>query len=376
MRQDKDSLLNHVAKAAITGLVADTIKEVASLVATSFSSIIDIGQWDSGYDKVNDILYNLDRKSYNKYKVPTSNKSHHELTNGTSYIIRCKPHSYILVSVYRNAYKGETIFEKRLKISFYGSDRRKIHHKFMKSMNKLTDTGTISLQYMKDNCRYNVLVKDRGFDTVVLRDDIKNRILKGLLNWKSSKQWYNDHQLTYKIGVLLYGPPGTGKTTIIRAISTEFGDAPIFNLDTNNLMMSILQLNLIRNSYTGTFIVMIEDFDMMFHSPDEDDNSIHIDSSKIDENRNAIFQLLDGLYSTEDTIYVATTNHIERLGDALIRAGRFDIVEEIPYFEYKEALRLVQNFGYDEAFLNLLSLQFPVQPSLLQSKIMEYRSKN
>ena len=211
----------------------------------------------------------------------------------------------------------------------------------------------------------------------VLSEEVKHRIIDGLNNWKSSRGWYEKHQLVHKIGVFLYGKPGTGKSTVAKAISTMFENAPILTIDPNNIMSSINGILKMRRKYDGTLIVLIEDFDMFFKSREELEN-IELDigmKKQKDTNQNAIFQLLDGVYSTENTIYIATTNYKDSIDSALIRYGRFDIQEELNYFGYNEALKAIKLLGYDEQVLNKLGLKYPVQPSLLQSMVMEYRAK-
>ena len=58
----------------------------------------------------------------------------------------------------------------------------------------------------------------------------------------------------------------------------------------------------------------------------------------------------------------------------LIRHGRFDIQEELDYFNYEEALKCVKLLGYDVNVLNDLNLEYPIQPSYLQGMIMKYRA--
>ena len=192
-----------------------------------------------------------------------------------------------------------------------------------------------------------------------------------------SKNWYDEHQLVHKIGVFLYGKPGTGKSTVAKAISSMFNNAPILTIDPNNIMNSVNGILKMRKKYDGTIVVLVEDFDMYFKSREEIENvEIGLDQKKQkDFNQNAIFQLLDGVYSTDDTIYVATTNYKDRIDSALIRYGRFDIQEELNYFNREDATKCVKLLGYDENVLDSMNLEYPVQPAYLQSKIMEYRAK-
>jgi hypothetical protein len=94
------------------------------------------------------------------------------------------------------------------------------------------------------------------------------------------------------------------------------------------------------------------------------------------ESQNLVFQMLDGNYSTDDTIYIATTNHIERLDKALIRYGRFDIQEEIKCFDKELTMKFLNQFGYGEGFFNkyLTDDDLPIQPAKLQAMIMKHRS--
>lgn len=80
------------------------------------------------------------------------------------------------------------------------------------------------------------------------------------------------------------------------------------------------------------------------------------------------------MYSTDDTIYVATTNYKDRIDSALIRYGRFDIQEELNYFNKYNAVKCVKILGYNENILDSMNLEYPVQPAYLQSKVMEYRA--
>jgi chaperone BCS1 len=217
-----------------------------------------------------------------------------------------------------------------------------------------------------------------SFDKIILDENVKLRIVNGLKNWNNSKSWYDEHELVHKIGVFLYGKAGTGKSTIAKAISSMFENAPILTIDPNDIMNSVNGILKMRKRYNGTIIVLIEDFDMYFKSREEIENiQLDIEQKKRkDNNQNAIFQLLDGIYSTDNTIYIATTNYKDRIDSALIRYGRFDIQEELYYFDYDKALECVKLLGYEKKELDSFNLEYPVQPAYLQSRIMELRANN
>ena len=372
-----DSIIKQIVTGIAVSLGVTAVTSTFQIVKSLKMSTIDVGEWDNSYNNINKMLYKLKPDAYIKHRTPTTNKDFYELSEDVSYFVPLKNKNYIKVETYRN--KSEKTFypEHRLKVQFFGKERYRYREEFLKNALKITDDKHIRVQYLNEY-EMSCDVIPHSFDNIVLNDKVKNNIVGGLSNWNSSKDWYENHQLVHKIGVLLYGRAGTGKSTVAKAISVMFNNAPILTIDTNNIMNSVNGILKMRKKYDGTIIVLIEDFDMYFKSREEVENiEIGFEQKKQkDFNQNAIFQLLDGVYSTDDTIYIATTNYKDRIDSALIRYGRFDIQEELDYFNENEALECVELLGYDKEVLENMKLEYPVQPSYLQSKIMEYRANN
>ena len=122
-----------------------------------------------------------------------------------------------------------------------------------------------------------------------------------------------------------------------------FNRAPILVMDINNIMQSIRSIIKMRERYKGTIIVLIEDIDMYFpkqvdridNEQDNPDPNKEAEERTNKINQNAIFQLLDGVYSTDDTIYIATTNYKDKLDSALIRCALYDAVGSIFRKDYQ-----------------------------------------
>lgn len=372
-----DSVIKQIVTGVAVSLGITAVTSTFQIIKSLKVSTIDVGEWDDSYNNINKMLYKLKPDAYIKHRTPTTNKDFYELSEGVSYFIPLKNKNYIKVETYRN--KSEKTFypEHRLKVQFFGKERYKHREEFLRNALKITDDKHIRVQYLNEY-KMSCDVIPHSFDNIVMNDKVKNNIVGGLSNWNSSKDWYENHQLVHKIGVFLYGKAGTGKSTVAKAISVMFNNAPILTIDPNNIMNSINGIFKMRKKYDGTIIVLIEDFDMYFKSREEVENiEIGFEQKKQKEfNQNAIFQLLDGVYSTDDTIYIATTNYKDRIDSALIRYGRFDIQEELDYFNEDEALECVELLGYDKEVLENMKLEYPVQPSYLQSKIMEYRANN
>lgn len=372
-----DSVIKQIVTGIAVSLGVTAVTSTFQIIKSLKMSTIDVGEWDNSYNNINKMLYKLKPDTYIKHRTPTTNKDFYELSEDISYFIPLKNKNYIKVETYRN--KSEKTFypEHRLKVQFFGKERYKHREEFLRNALKITNDKHIRVQYLNEY-EMSCDVIPHSFDNIVLNDKVKNNIVGGLSNWNSSKDWYENHQLVHKIGVFLYGKAGTGKSTVAKAISVMFNNAPILTIDPNNIMNSINGILKMRKKYDGTIIVLIEDFDMYFKSREEVENiEMGFEQKKQkDFNQNAIFQLLDGVYSTDDTIYIATTNYKDRIDSALIRYGRFDIQEELDYFNEDEALECVELLGYDKEVLENMKLEYPVQPSYLQSKIMEYRANN
>lgn len=373
-------MLSHIIGEIAISLGVSVITDVAKTINSATASIISVREWDETYNGINKMLYKLSPKQYEKHRAPSKNKNSYELTSGVRYIVKLKDNNFAMVETTRED-NSKIFFEKSLHIRFIGKNRYLYRNAFLVESAKLTDKKCIPVKYLNE---YGIQcdIIPRSFDSIVLEDSVRHNIVSGLQNWKASRDWYEAHQLVYKIGVFLYGDPGTGKSTIARAISEMFNRAPILVMDINNIMQSIRSIIKMRERYKGTIIVLIEDIDMYFpkqvdridNEQDNPDPNKEAEERTNKINQNAIFQLLDGVYSTDDTIYIATTNYKDKLDSALIRCGRFDIQERLSNLTEDGAKKKVQLLGYDASVLRELNIEYPVQPALLQSKIMEYRA--
>lgn len=130
---------------------------------------------------------------------------------------------------------------------------------------------------------------------------------------------FNQYNFVYKRSTLLYGLPGTGKTVIVNRIAQhiiKLGGVVLFNPDPDDLSTYFEVLDSIQPD-TKLLVVFEEIDETLRHS------------------EQALLHLLDGEVQKNNVIYMATTNHIDRVPDRIIRPGRFSTVLEIKYPDRK-----------------------------------------
>ena len=161
----------------------------------------------------------------------------------------------------------------------------------------------------------------RPFESVVLEEGLSNKILEDVQEFLRARTWYLDRGIPYRRGYLLHGPPGTGKTSFVQALAGM--------LDFNIAMLSLSQrgltddlLNHLLLNVPPKTIVLLEDADAAFSNRRQRDGEGY---SGANVTYSGLLNALDVVASAEERIIFMTTNHIERLDDALIRPGRVDM---------------------------------------------------
>lgn len=139
------------------------------------------------------------------------------------------------------------------------------------------------------------------------------------------QEWYVDRGIPYRRGYLLYGPPGTGKSSFVQALAGEldFGVA-IINLSERG--MTDDKLAHLLTKLPPRTILLLEDADAAFSNRRQVDGE---GFSGMSVTFSGLLNALDGVAAGEERIGFLTTNHIDRLDEALIRPGRVDMTVRI-----------------------------------------------
>jgi chaperone BCS1 len=155
----------------------------------------------------------------------------------------------------------------------------------------------------------------------VLEEGVKERIVDDLKAFLDTRTWYLDRGIPYRRGYLLYGPPGTGKSSFIQALAGEL-DFNIAMLNVNERGLTDDRLNHLLTNIPQRTIVLLEDADAAFVNRRQADAEGYAGPTVT---FSGLLNALDGVGSAEGRIIFLTTNHVERLDEALIRPGRVDL---------------------------------------------------
>ena len=202
-------------------------------------------------------------------------------------------------------------------------------------------------------------------------DDLRNRVEF----FMRRRDWYDSKGIPHTLGIVMYGEPGCGKTSTIKAIANET-KRHIFNIQLSEIKSKEMLKDLFYNDQVFVLhegkretlniplkqrLYVIEDIDAM--------NSVVLKRSakQIEEDKQrqikiqaevehlkqtqgeavakvmmqgkqtddsdildlaTLLNVLDGVRETPGRVILLSTNYPERLDEALVRPGRFDILLE------------------------------------------------
>ncbi|CAG7918055.1 unnamed protein product [Penicillium olsonii] len=164
--------------------------------------------------------------------------------------------------------------------------------------------------------------RKRPLESVILQEGVKERIVEDVNDFIESSSWYHDRGIPYRRGYLLYGPPGTGKSSFIQALAGELDyDIAILNLSERGLTDD--RLNHLLTIVPNRTLVLLEDVDAAFSNRREQSDADGYRGANV--TFSGLLNSLDGVASAEERIIFLTTNHVDRLDEALVRPGRVDM---------------------------------------------------
>lgn len=197
----------------------------------------------------------------------------------------------------------------------------------------------------------NETLKD--FDTLYLRRSDEHKLKSVLTKFNSKKELLKSLGLPNKLCVLLSGLPGVGKSSLIQVLGSylkkdiyylSFGGT----IESNEDLQAVFD-HVIKNCNQG--IIVAEDIDAVgklvhkrevtFNEP----NTVDLLDTREEKLSLAyLLNLLQGTLTPDGLIFVATTNHYDKLDDAFTRDGRFDVKIDMKKCDRYQFQKMYQKF--------------------------------
>ena len=164
--------------------------------------------------------------------------------------------------------------------------------------------------------------RKRPLASVILDQGVKEKIVADIKDFLYSGNWYYERGIPYRRGYLLYGIPGSGKSSFIQALAGELDyNIAILNLSERGLTDD--RLSHLLTVVPRRTLVLLEDVDAAFSNRRLQADADGYQGANV--TFSGLLNALDGVASAEERIIFLTTNHIERLDEALVRPGRVDM---------------------------------------------------
>lgn len=363
-------------------LVDDTVKRFKSrfgieMYLTSPSEIRIVTKWIKKYDKK--FKYHIT----NPHVMKSIKEDDCALTG--VFIIKIAKATYMLVDARQDSLNINNP-DRQHQTSFlymYIFGKRAFH--VFRSVSKFIDARSTSANRMYSivggkregssnfwECTASKLTP-RTMDTIFMDADQKHRILNHIDNWMKSEDIYSERGLLFKTGILLYGTPGTGKSSLAMAIANYVGCGLITIDPTTFQYMNISEITESIVADECKYVVLIDEIDTLFKS--------RTDTTITDEQKEKAAKLLaflDSQQSPTNVIFIATTNYIHVLDQALMRKGRFDLVEEMNDITLDIAREMCKSFDLTNKECDDLLSDYEyerINPAVLQDMILEVVKK-
>lgn len=140
---------------------------------------------------------------------------------------------------------------------------------------------------------------------------VVTQVVEQIQTFWEREQVFARYELPFRRGILLYGPPGSGKSSTIRLVCEDVvkrgGVVLLYDTHPNTFQAGYRYFR--RTQPNTPAVVVMEDLDAIFKQ----------------WNESAVLNMLDGVESVHKTVFLATTNYMENLGERVTnRPSRFD----------------------------------------------------
>ena len=224
-----------------------------------------------------------------------------------------------------------------------------------------------------------------SFSNLYLSDS-QDEKLKTLLNsFQEDKERLEELGIPNKLCLLLHGEPGTGKTTTIITTASYF-NRDIFYISLKNISNDELKMifDYVNEKHSNQGIIVLEDFDAMTKvvskrstittNPTPTTTTDLYDNIDNELTLDFFLNILDGTLTSNNSIVIMTTNHLENIDPAIYRAGRVDSLIEMKKSDHTQIKKIFKRFISRDIDSNVLERikEYEHEPAKIIFRLKEY----
>lgn len=245
-----------------------------------------------------------------------------------------------------------------------------------------------SIGVLYGNTQHNIALKNkRMLDSIFTNNNEHLQVYEDIKKFIANRKMYCKMNYPYKYAAILAGKPGTGKSSTILAIASEL------NRDVEYINLAVMTANTLidrLNDSTDKKIFVFEDVDALNSNAFNERTADDVKSNASVTNQTCVINaggdgglkaftlslsdllnITDGLLSSDGAVCIFTTNHIEKLDSALLRAGRMNKIVEFDYMNGNTANRMIEAYLGKEARLE--NPKDGIKPAELQEEILNIK---
>ena len=221
----------------------------------------------------------------------------------------------------------------------------------------------------------------KGINTLYLQETDYRKLFNSLDNFKNRKQLLQELGFPLKLGILLHGLPGTGKSATILAVASYL-QKDLYYIDlrsvkTNGDLKMIFDHIMKMNMNGG--ILVFEDIDCATSTVLKREENIQTEEKNVMEGESDFtldyfLNMLQGTLTRDNTIFIMTTNYVNRLDSALVRDGRIDVNIEMKLTnkeQVKQMWRTIFKREVKESVIERFK-EYEYKPATILSRCAEY----
>lgn len=274
------------------------------------------------------------------------------------------------------------------------------YEQYLKATSKTKPKNPETSLFVKELCGNGVITSESRHSCKPLSRIFsmqKGRVCNLIKSLHRSNKLGTQYGVSSISAIMLYGKPGTGKTEMIRSIAYDlqlkfigkgarfsYTEVPPSTMEAIGRVEKSSYdfapyLRAICNASHSTsrddfHLILFDDCDSWLGNRDDLDSSASADSREAmmyNFTMNFMKILSDGIPG-RNILIVFTTNYLDRIDKALLRAGRIDHCIEITDIPKNLAEKMVESFDENPDDI-LKNESFPINPAYLQQQILVHK---